>query len=233
MRYALALLTHGDAAPLARTLSSFREMVSPDPDALVVCYDGATLYGNGSPKLPPLVGAVATIVTTGKPSGFCAATRKLWSVAAAVEDVDYVFWLEHDFEFLRPVDLRALATPLTIDPYLAQMALMRNAVNEKERAAGGLFESRRDDYVPARLEDGWEDIVPGGDLRWLLHRSYFTTNPSLMRRSFMASRPWPEYEQQCEGLFGVDLVASGYAFAAWGEGEPWVSHHGVRTGFGY
>ena len=64
----------------------------------------------------------------------------------------------------------------------------------------------------------------------------FTTNPSLMRRQFMAENPWPaEYDQRCEGLFGIDLRERGYSFGAWGSGEPWVRHLGRRdrSGWGY
>ena len=64
-------------------------------------------------------------------------------------------------------------------------------------------------------------------------KSYFTTNPCLMLRSFMEANPWPVYADECEGLFSIDLVARGFSFAAMGSGEQWVRHTGRRDGFGY
>lgn len=200
---------------------------------------------------------------------------------------EHVFWLEHDFVFTRNVDLRDLAAVLdtnqgstvavpehmpgnpsstgltgykTTVGGLAQMALMRNAVNNQEKAAGGLFESRPGQYMARGTAcsgcggelawvtttppgySGWACTTLGGCSHpplapapvWLEHRSYFTTNPSLMRRAFMAEHPWPDYPDQCEGRFGIDLIQAGYSFGVWGDGSPWVEHIGAaRTGFGY
>jgi hypothetical protein len=108
---------------------------------------------------------------------------------------------------------------------------MRNAVNEDEKKAGGLFEHRRDDYMQRVLRRGRQGQMR--NVPWLSHLSYFTTNPSLMRTEFMRERAWPEYEVECEGRFGIDLRQAGFYFAAMGEGEPWCEHVGQRTGFGY
>lgn len=236
MRYRLVVLTHGDCVPLERTLRSFVEHVTPAPFDAVLVYDGPELYGAASPA--PNIGVVDTvwtIATTPSRGGFCAATKRAWDLASREVvpelDVDHVFWLEHDFDFLRPVDLRDLAH--VIDrraTHLAQMALMRDAVNPDERDAGGLYQLRRAGYEHVM------DFVPGpsgANIDYLEHRLYFTTNPSLMRRDWMAAHPWPDYTSECEGRFGLDLVADGWSFGAWGNGEPWVGHAGVRDGFGY
>lgn len=233
LTYRLAILTHGDSAPLQRTLRSFEENVTPEPLDVVYVYDGSVMpfarkVGYGSST---------RTVSVGKPLGFCGATKRLWEEAAE-PGVQFVFWLEQDFEFVRPVDLRALATVLTVNPQLAQVALMRDAVNETEKNAGGLFESRPGQYrqqMEVLADDGVaDDRDPSATLiPWLEHEIYFTTNPSLMLRSFMEANPWPDYPEFCEGKFGLDLRAKGFRFAAMGSGEPWVRHVGVRDGFGY
>lgn len=197
MNYRLVILTHGEGETLHQTMATFDEFVSPAPADCVLVRD------------------------EGK-EGFCKATGRAWA-AAADSDVDYVFWLEHDFSFLQPVDLEPMAALLDADVNLAQIALMRGPVNEMEITAGGIVASRPDQF---RLKHA-------GLSPYLEHTSFFTTNPSLMRRRFMALYPWPEYERECEGLFGIDLLQKGFHFAFWGEGEPWVEHTGARTGFGY
>jgi hypothetical protein len=213
VNYTLAVLTHGRGSMLTETLRSFRDNVEPQPVRVLVHSDAG--FGQWRVPFPRLN---VRVEREPRPLGFCGATRSLWR-RAMDEATAYVFWLEHDFRFLRPLDLTAIAATLEDQPELAQMALMRNAVNEAELAAGGLFESRRGEYEEV---DGW-----------LRHRSYFTTNPSLMRRPFMEAHPWPDHESECEGRYGLDLVAAGFSFGVWGHGEPWVEHVGIRSGFGY
>jgi len=213
MRYALCCLTHGDTEPLAGTLASFRQFVQPQP------VDGFLLVdGTGDPEVewPWRMGF------TDEQVGFCAATRTLWHVITEAEEAlyDYVFWLEHDFRFLRSVDLDDLAAVLDGFPQVAQIALCRDSANDIEREAGGLVASRSGEFQ-----------AQGSS--WLLHRSYFTTTPSLMRRRFMRNNPWPSYPSNCEGRFGLDLLARAYSFGLWGQGEVWVEHVGRRSGYGY
>jgi hypothetical protein len=227
MDYTLAVLTHGTAPRLDSVLNSFVDKVKPTPERVIVYVDGAN---------PPNCGVRNgwSFRTSGRQEGFCKATRDLWRWASEPADAtEFVFWLEHDFTFLRPVDLHDLAVPLR-DPKLAQMQLMRNAVSVEEVAAGGLYEMRREEYETKFIGMGWDDLAEAPERRWLLHRSYFTTNPSLMRTAWMAENPWPDdNEPFCEGRFGIDLVERGFHFGVWGYGEPWVQHIGQRTGFGY
>jgi hypothetical protein len=235
MRYSLVVLTHGDCAPLEATLLSFATHVTPRPASCVLLYDGPQLYGHGTPhpKLAPVSDHPWLIATTERQRGFCEATRIAWSLAIGHnpgEEHEHVFYLEHDFLFERPVDLRDVAQVLDSNQRLCQMQFMRDAVSEEERAAGGLHALRRAGYEPV------EAFLPGPSgqpLRWLEHQMYFSTNPSLMRRDWMEAHPWPSYPRECEGRFGLDLVAAGHRFGVWGQGEAWVRHAGVRTGFGY
>ena len=227
-RYRVACLTHGGEEPLAETLESFEEWVTPAPLDWIIAQDGPGYW-----TIPEHFSGYAGQPWAGQ-VGFCEATRRLWQMASKSREINYgergqaffipdppefIFWLEHDFIFTRALDLGPLAQALTADPTLAQMALMRTPVNEQELRAGGLYESRPGEYTQ---EDSF-----------LRQRSYFTTNPSLMTTAFMRENPWPVYPEECEGRFGLDLVEHGYSFGVWGSGEPWCEHIGTRTGHGY
>lgn len=235
MRYRLAVLTHGHGTTLPGTLTSFAAQVTPPPADVVIHSDGSDA-GRRSYAFAAQLGCDVTLSDSFAPQGFCRSTWHLWREAAQ-GDHDYVLWLEHDFEFTRPVDLRELATVLDLHPALAQMALMRDAANPAEVAAGGLYELRRDHYVEREttITDPADDSPEPGfwTAPWLEHTAYFTTTPSLMTRRFMADNPWPAYPEQCEGRFGIDLAHRDRTFGVWGDGTPWVRHTGQRSGFGY
>lgn len=241
MNYTLALLSHGDpdSRTAEATVESFREHVTPRPTTLVAYHDGPG-YAYLPTDLGAREGSRETLVnqtweaTAGGPQlGYCEATRRLWTKAAR-KPGDYVFWLEHDFTFRRPVNLEELAFVLRIRRDVAQMSLMRDAVNEQEKQAGGLYESRPGQYRRRAMSRGMGTREsPSETFDWLEHTSYFTTNPSLMRAEFMRNIPWPTVGPACEGHFGRELAARDYSFGVWGEGEPWVTHIGQRTGKGY
>ena len=225
MRYILAVLSHG--APTSRyaerALRSFVGNVEPSPVVTVYLHDGPGECYTGLPEGPK------EYASSGAQAGFCGATRELWQralIAAAAYGAPFVFWLEHDFVFERRVSLPMLADVLLGKPALAQISLMRGAENAKEKRSGGVVQS-----FPALT------FAPHPPLTehpvWLEHDAYFTTNPSLMRTRFMLDNQWPEYEDQCEGRYGIDLRQRGYRFAVWGDGAPWVRHIGTRDGKGY
>lgn len=137
---------------------------------------------------------------------------------------DYVFHLEADFTFNRPVPLEAMVAALDANPHLVQMALLRQPWNEQERAAGGIVQMHPDLYQP---------VVWRGH-RWLEHRRNVTTNPAVWPR-WVIDRGWPQ-RRESEGHFGLELFASDPTLRAayWGGGEEWVTHVGdVRGGRGY
>lgn len=244
--YLLVVLTHGpDPEPLRRTLTAFHQHVRPLPTEGVVYCDGEAPIKRASDEAflrnDWTDWAVASL--SPEPLGFCPITRDAWRSASGLAQAEdrvgfgpgdhpHVFWLEHDFEITRDVDLAPIAHTLDEYPWLAQMALMRDAVNEQEKAAGGLYESR-----PGQYQHRLTAITDGNPgvryWPWRSHSAYLTTNPSMMRRDFMAAHPWPSYESECEGRFGIDLIRDGFRFGVWGEGEPWCSHIGTRTGTGY
>lgn len=222
MRYALALLTHGDALVLERCLRAFANLASPEPTELICVVDGDGRQPPADPGFP------WRVIAGGEQRGFCAATAELWHQASQL-NVDYVWWQENDFECVRAVDLRDLAELLDSEPSqykgpLAQVALMRDAYSDEEKAAGGLFEYRRDDFTQFIRRDGSP---------WWLKMPYFTTNPSLMRRDFMAAHPFLADEPHCEGKHSIRLANEGFSFGTWGDGSVYVKHIGHRSGFGY
>lgn len=173
-----------------------------------------------------------THLNAGPRQGFGGAIRAAWATLAARSRADYVFHLEQDFTFHRPVDLLNMAGVLAANPHLAQLALRRQPWNDHEEAAGGIVEQHPDAY----------DDCSDGTNHWLEHRLCFTTNPSLYRRS-LCWTAWPEGGNS-EGHFTHQLLQTGtpeatgnrVRFGYWGTrmSTPWVHHIGhQRAGNGY
>jgi hypothetical protein len=158
--------------------------------------------------------------------GFGGAIRQSWSRLRECSSARYVLHLEDDFVLTRPLDLAAMVKVMDRHPYLTQMALRRQPWNEDERRAGGIVERQPDDYTEVR----------DGDHIWLEHRRFWTTNPSIYRRS-LCEREWP-VGLESEGRFGLALWASdpSYRAAFWGSrdsGERCEHIGRERVGSGY
>lgn len=234
MNYRMAVLTHGADGTPAEAITSFFSSTIPKPVDIMI-------YGDGPASRGPVERArlyveereIPAIYFTGsRQAGFCDASAILWKLASQTPRADdplklpaHVLWVEHDFRLHRELNLDPLAAVLAShaiygDAQVCQMSLMRDAVNDTERAAGGLYESRPGEYQ----DEG----------RWLSQRSYFTTNPCLMSVEFMLKEHFPgDGGRACEGRFSIDLFRRGYRAGVWGDGEPWVTHVGTRTGVGY
>lgn len=158
--------------------------------------------------------------------GFGAAIRNAWRYAGS-RRAPFVFHLEDDFILRRRVDLVAMARVLDANPNLVQLALRRQPWNDLERDAGGIVEQHPHAYtdmVMAQTPD-----------RWLEHRLFFTTNPSLYRKS-LCSTSWP-LGGNSEGHFSHQLLEDPEVrFGFWGSRDSgeWVEHIGhERVGVGY
>lgn len=156
--------------------------------------------------------------------GFGGAIERAWT-ALEHSKAELVLHLEGDFTFNRPVPLDAMATVLGAHPYLVQLALRRQPWNDTEAAAGGIVESHPEAYV--EMTDKLSI--------WLEHRLFFTTNPSLYRRSLCAGG-WPDVARS-EGMFTQRLLADpDVRFGFWGarDSGEWITHIGHhRAGSGY
>lgn len=163
--------------------------------------------------------------------GFGGAIRSAWS-HLSVRPERFVFHCEDDYRFNRPVDLGVMGRLLEDRPYLAQVALRRQAVGH-EIPHGGFMEMYPDWYVDcADVERSWIETTRN-----------FTTNPCLYRRH-LCSTLWPEGSDS-EGRYGFQLREQGLPwgipggdvrFGFWGSkaDAPWVHHIGVvRVGTGY
>jgi hypothetical protein len=167
------------------------------------------------------------ISTPGGRSGFAGAYRNMWTWVRDHDESPYVFTTEQDFRFTRDVDLAAMATVLAEQTHLTQLALRRQPWNDTERAAGGVVESRADEYTDCRDVDGHQ---------WLEHRLFHTTNPSLMRRDLFTTHRWPTGPHS-EGRFSHEVFTDSHRCAGfWGSRDSgeWVDHIGhTRVGHGY
>lgn len=171
-------------------------------------------------------------LNAGPRQGFGGAIQAAWAYLAEHSECRWVFHLEQDFTFNRPVDLATMARALHDNPHLAQLALRRQPWNDHETAAGGVVEQHPDAYAEFHVAYG----------SWLEHRLFFTTNPSLYRRSLCTVR-WPDGGNS-EGHFTHQLLRDGtpevdgerLRFGYWGtrdSGEA-VAHIGhQRAGIGY
>jgi hypothetical protein len=130
----------------------------------------------------------------------------------------YVFWLEDDFVFERDVDVDAMSVVLSRSQNLAQLVLLRQPVNEQERAAGGIVQVAPGEFTERELVR-W---------RWMEHRRFWSHNPCLFRRTLLATRDWP-HGAHSEGRFGMRLLEDpDLRFGFWGakDDPPAVTHIG-------
>jgi hypothetical protein len=160
--------------------------------------------------------------------GFCGAIRYAWEMLRQdPREFDYVFHLEEDWRFERSFNVAHMARLLDTEPSVAQVALRRGA--EPGEAAVV-------DAFPREFEDRTTGMISAGQTtsqEWLEHRLFFTTNPSLYRRSLLEF-DWPRVPGS-EGAFTQQLIDARHTFAYWGErhDEPWITHTGTRAGHGY
>lgn len=223
MSIALLVITDGRRDCLGRTLGSARTNLHGPITRRVIIDDSAD--PDYAAHLDRTFGARFEIVHHDQRRGFGGAIQSGWDHLADGPE-PWVFHLEDDFTFNRHVDLAALARVLATHPHLVQLALRRQPVNDLEAAAGGVVEMWPDSY---------EDNDDGQGAHWLEHRLFFTTNPSLYRRT-LTDRGWPSGDGS-ERAFTDQVLADDRArFAFWGRrtDQPWVHHHGDRrSGTGY
>lgn len=242
---ALLIMTDGRNDLLKRTIESFAKNVTGNIVDVLVHVDAAnpvqalTAERIVRDAAPAPVGTSRRLIASSHRSGFGGAIRRAWQFLGHSSTADYVFHLEDDFTFNRPVNLDHLTEVMQAVPELAQMALRRQPWNDAERAAGGVIEQHPDSYVRQSTS-----AAAGGFHHWLRHDRFFTTNPCVYRRRVPPAvrggvredvNTWPS-GLESEGRYGIRLRQHGYSFGFWGvrEQTPWVEHIGVeRIGNGY
>lgn len=228
-RLAVLVITDGRRNCMQRTMESWsRSWDGPVADVTIIDDSADATYAEW---LEANYGRRAHIVHNPIRLGFGGAIQEGWD-ALRESGAEWIFHLEDDFLFQRPVPVRAMLEVLGAHPYLAQMSLRRQPWGPEEVAAGGYIAMHRDAYE--------ERDVDG--TRWLEHRLFFTTNPSVYSGD-LTELGWPDGDES-EGVFAHRVLGQGFAdvkpgavrFGVWGplEDEPWVTHIGdQRVGTGY
>lgn len=227
---ALLVMTDGRDDYLKRTLAAFDEHVWGPLTTRIIHDD------SGDPEHTQMLAETYdgyTVIGTPERAGFGGAIRSAWGlVPYLATDETFIAHWEDDFVATRRIDLGAIAAVLDRHPRLVHMALRRQPWNDEEKAAGGIVEIH---------PEGYRDVTDGED-QWLEHRMFWTTNPSVYRKTLLEVG-WPEGVQS-EGNFAPKLMAQGTAevggddmmFGFWGarDSGTWVEHIGQeRAGTGY
>jgi hypothetical protein len=146
--------------------------------------------------------------------GQAGSMRAMWKYLDQRCDSQFVFAVEDDFLYDRPVDLGPMMEALAADPNLRQMALLRDAYYPRELAAGSIINEHPEAY----------ELQNSRPHPYLTHRLYFTFNPSLFWRS-LTSIPMPgrRAETSFTAICNDDPNSR---FGLWGSGEPWITHIG-------
>lgn len=168
-------------------------------------------------------------INGGPRQGFGGAIQTSWSMLQQYSEAQFIWHAEQDFTFNRPVNLHLMTWVLNANPHLAQIALRRQAWNDAEKRAGGVIEQHPEDYTEHHLH-GFGDAYAD----WLEHTKFWTTNPSLYRKSLL-QLGWPDGPHS-EGHFTQRCLGAGLRFAYWGKrsDQPAVEHIGhVRAGTNY
>lgn len=220
--YVLAVITDGRKSLIAQTIPSFLGVASYPPEQSYIFDDsGDPVYQRWLKKTFNF-----EVISRDHRVGFAGAMGAAWEFLSQLpRGPEFVFHLEDDFLFNRQVDIQAMIDVLQERPYLQQMALRRQPWNAREKAAGGVVETRRRAFT---------ETTNGTDT-WLEHRLFWTCNPSLYRRS-LTFQGWPQVKRSERVLTGRLLGKRVNRFAYWGgldSGEA-VFHIGVkRNGNGY
>lgn len=218
----LLVMTDGRDELLARTLPIAAEHV---PYERLVIHDDTGDVAHRLMLADTYRAFGAQVIGGSQRRGFGGAIAAAWRHVADAPN-PFVVHLEDDFLLGRHFDWADLADTLVRHPHLVQLALRRQPWNAEEAAAGGIVERHPSDYADCSDAGG----------AWLEHTRFFTTNPSIYRRSLCAEG-WPTGPGS-EGRFGIELLQRHptWRFGFWGargSGE-WCEHIGVdRVGTGY
>jgi hypothetical protein len=213
----LLCLTTGERETLAETLASAQENLDGPIGRRLLCVDGASKERCAElQREHPHWDVVRMPGRRGYTRAVCEAREH-----AIGSGQPWVFWLEDDFTFTEPVDIAQMQAVMEANPQLAQLALKRQAWYPHEVEAGGVIEAKPEAFTQR-----------GG---YVEHADYWTMNPMLVRRAFLAANRWPQ-SPGSERRFGERVLANGTRAGILGaiEDPPRVIHTGAeRAGRGY
>lgn len=226
-RVAVVVTCDGRREYLEGMLESLHAQVSDDFEQVVVVDDsGDENYAAWLDELIAPYGG--EVVHHAERQGQTATINEGWSRIDS-ERCEYFMHVEDDFLFEIEVDLREWIYPLTVDPALVQVTLLRQPWNEEEQAAGSVLQVTPDAFTERR----W------GGVTWLEHRRGYFANPHVAP-VWVAGHRWPE--EASEPGFSTLLLApppgaevpATVRMAYFGglEDPPRVTHVGdIRTPF--
>lgn len=219
---ALVVLGHGRRACLGRAVASAVRHLRGWEELVVVDDSGDEAHRRWA------AGALAPdrlLPVAPEPAGYAAAMARVWEEGRRYPGG--IFLLEEDFELIAPVDLADLRR-IQERSGAAQVALVRQPWWPNEAAAGGVVREREAaGHVFAEQAHG--------RLRWLEHRSFFTTNPCYLPPATLRRWEWPEVAM-AEAAMGRRIFADPATVCAYlghRDDPPAVLHDGEHTGFGY
>lgn len=213
---AVVVLTTGTRETLAQTIASAEDSVRGSVGRWVICLDAGTAARRREIAADFPRWDVELLRGRG---GYAHAVGNAIEVALGCGQ-PWIFWLEDDFTFERPVRLDEMQR--LIDGHgLAQLSLMRQAWYPHEVAAGSVIGAKPDAFTQ---REGYVE-----------HADYWTMNPMLARRSFLAEHRWPR-RKGAERRFGEEVFTNGTRAGILGclDDPPHVTHIGAdRAGHGY
>ncbi len=211
----LLVMTDGRREAIERTIPSAFEYLDGIDERVIVDDSGDADYQAWLRLRFPAFG----LICGPKRLGYTKAMQRVNQIELG-SGLPWIFRLEDDFVFQRPVDLAAMQRTMCDNPHLVQLALRRQAWFPNELEAGGIIEANPTAFTQ---RDGFIE-----------HGEFFTNNPTLLRRSFIAANPWPD-ARWSEAVFGRNVLRGDArsAFLGSTDDEPWVEHIGIRQGTGY
>lgn len=209
----VCILTCANRPTLEQTVASADAMLQGKVGRKLICVDAEEAELN----FPGW-----DVEVMGRSQGYVRATRSA-QLHAIASGQPYVWWLEDDFIFPGPVDLDAIRETLNAHPELAQLVLKRQPWYPEELEADDMLAWRPEGTF--RQRDGYIE-----------HRAFWSTNPMLVRREFLASHDWPDAPGS-ERRFGQTIFRKPGVYAGMvgklGDGPRCIHIGEVRAGHGY
>lgn len=178
-RVSAVVTTDGRRDYLPQMLTSLHDHVHGGFQELIVVDDsGDTNYRDWVAELiEPHAGV---LIHHEERQGQTAAINDAWARIDRTRS-DYFVHLEDDFVFESDIDLAEWAYPLTLDPALAQVTLLRQPWSVDELEAGSVLERTPGAFTERR----W------GGVSWLEHRRGYFANPHIAP-IWVADHRWPD-----------------------------------------
>lgn len=230
-KLAVLIFTDGRKDFFSSTFQSLQENVSANNIGHKIIIDDASDSDYGLWLDTNYGSEVDRIVHHQARLGFGETIRDTWlKLNSLIGTYDYIFHLEDDFIFNRPINLDDLIQILEKNPHMAQVCLLRQPWNQDEINAGGIWQQWPENFTEKSVDGSGEKIY------YLSHRQWFSTNPSVYPK-WVADLGWPEGLNSEERFWTEKLLPRGTLSCSYFGSKadpPAVNHIGSgRMGIGY